>query len=146
MNQKIVLRFQETCNNTLKIQKKEMVKQANTYRQYLPELPEGFEVSATQMFDAWVTYPYDKFLKQEVKNRMLAAGWRLSWEITEAEAGNGQPRFQFNYDLPDYSYASIIFSFNVFKPGSTCVRKQIAEDARVIPVYEYVCGDADEQN
>jgi len=115
----------------------------------LPELPGEPYVSRSTFDDLWITYPYDKNLKTEIKRIFQEAGWKLTWEVTEAEIGErgGNPRCQFSTPAQSWDdRVTVIVEFSHHEKGATCKRVEIGTTVKEFPVYEYVCGEGGDQD
>lgn len=120
---------------------------AEFYAQHLPEFPQadraemGWSISRIP----WITFPYDRALMRAVEEFLLAQGWRMSYQKTEAEVGpNEDPRQCWEKRIPDREtypcHATFIVSFSDRHPGAVCQRLQIGIATNERPVYDFVCN------
>lgn len=117
--------------------------------EHLPSnLPEPAYVGFNAMREPWITYPYDKELRNYITELLIEAGWKMTWQVTESElkAGNECPRMAFSKETQTdsgfyLSTVSIIIEFDDTKEGSTCVRKEIGKVTKEVPLYEFSCDE-----
>jgi len=109
------------------------------------DLPEPSYVGFNAMREPWITYPYDKQLRNHIQDLFIQAGWRMTWQVTEAElqGKHEHPRVSFGISLEDYPYSStsVIIEFDDTREGSTCTRKEIGKVTKEVPVYEFSCDE-----
>jgi len=140
---KITEQYQTQMLNSIKEKRNKLIENAKVLNELLPNLPEPAYQGYTVFEDPWLTYPYDRNLIFEIKKLFRDAGWKIAWEVEEAEIENpgDNPRISFRPSSENFISMSVICEFSDAKEGSTCTRKKIGRKRKSINVYEWNCEE-----
>ena len=111
----------------------------------LPKLPENPSSISCDSDTIFFTFRYDKFLKTEIKRRMLDAGFSILYENKEEDINDSfsDPSFSCARKSKKsiYKRFTFRFSFDDTIENSTCKRKVIGEEMKMTKIYEWNCEE-----
>jgi hypothetical protein len=86
----------------------------------------------------WFYYPYNRILKQELVEKLLADGWIIetNYEEKDCKSASDDPFVIFSKDDLNIK---ICLEFKDSLEGSTCNRKVIGIETRERSIYEWTC-------
>lgn len=119
--------------------------------QHLPDLPDGFEIKeadkTSRGFTLEIQYPYNKNLRGQIIDLMTASGFVKYGEVSESSINNtwNDPKMMFSKALSNELNFYVEFKFNDAMKNSTCRRVKVSEVLQRVPVYDWLCPEAESE-